>query len=165
MCSSINWILLWRLPIQNHTKLSVTEKRINGAKYLTWQCRTQSIFGDTVYSCYCKFKLLTPPPWWGLRGRKFLILTTLDRWKRHFREQNYIENCFYLLKSTKHTKTTSKNVEEILYGGIFWAPIPVKRYQNTSGVVVAWNSVRLKFVKKTSISSWTARVARELLKP
>ena len=24
------------------------------------QCRTQSIFGDTVYWCYCKFRLVTP---------------------------------------------------------------------------------------------------------
>ena len=71
------------------------------------QCQTQSIFGDTVYSCSCKFRLVTSP-WLGLRVRKFLILTTLDRWKRHFREQNYIENYFYLLKSTKSTKTTSQ---------------------------------------------------------
>ena len=31
-----NWIFLWRLPIQNHLKLSVTEKRRNKARYLTW---------------------------------------------------------------------------------------------------------------------------------
>ena len=34
--SSINWIFLWRLPIQNHSKPSITEKRRNKAKYLTW---------------------------------------------------------------------------------------------------------------------------------
>ena len=34
--SSINWIFLWRLSIQNHLKLSITEKGINKAKYLTW---------------------------------------------------------------------------------------------------------------------------------
>ena len=34
--SNINWIFLWRLLIQNHLKLSVTEKRRNKAKYLTW---------------------------------------------------------------------------------------------------------------------------------
>ena len=55
--------------------------------------------GDTVHSCYCKFRLMTPP-WWGLTGQRFLILTTLDRWKRHFREQNYIEN-ISLLKRRK----------------------------------------------------------------
>ena len=56
------------------------------------------------------------PPWWGLREQKFLILTTLDCWKRHFREQNYIENYFYLLKSTKSTKTTSQKC----WRNIFW---------------------------------------------
>ena len=30
------WILLWKHPIQNHPKLSITEKRRNKAKYLTW---------------------------------------------------------------------------------------------------------------------------------
>ena len=34
--SSINWIFLWSLPIQNHLKLSITEKRRNKAKYQTW---------------------------------------------------------------------------------------------------------------------------------
>ena len=34
--NSFNWIFLWRLPIQNHSKLSITEKRRNKAKYLTW---------------------------------------------------------------------------------------------------------------------------------
>ena len=34
--SSINWIFLWRLSIQNHSKSSITEKRRNKAKYLTW---------------------------------------------------------------------------------------------------------------------------------
>ena len=88
------------------------------------QCQTQSIFGDTVYSCSCKFRLVTPP-WLGLRVRKFLILTTLDRWKRHFREQNYIENYFYLLKSTKSTKTTSqkcwRNIWANLFGRPYWS--------------------------------------------
>ena len=34
--SSINWIFLWRHPIQNHLKPLITEKRRNNAKYLTW---------------------------------------------------------------------------------------------------------------------------------
>ena len=80
------------------------------------QCRTQSISGDTVYSCYCKLRLLNPP-WWGLRGRKLLILITLDHWKRHFRENNYIEIYFYLLKSTKSTKATSQRC----WRNVIWA--------------------------------------------
>ena len=55
-----------------------------------------------------------PPTWWGLRGWKFLILITLDCWKRYFQERNYIENYFYLLKSTK---TTS----QIFWRNIIWA--------------------------------------------
>ena len=51
---------------------------------------------------------MIPPQWRELRGQKFFILITLDCWKRHFREKNYIENYFYLLKSTKSTKTTSQ---------------------------------------------------------
>ena len=78
--------------------------------------------GDTVYSCYCKFRLKIPP-WWGLRGRKILILTNLDRWKRHFREQNYIENYFYLLKSTKSTKTNfQKYWRNIIWADCFGRP-------------------------------------------
>ena len=35
------------------------------------QCRTQSIFGDTVYSCHCKFRLVNPPsPMVGAEGTK-----------------------------------------------------------------------------------------------
>ena len=34
--SSMNWIFLWRLPIQNHQKPPITEKRRNKAKFLTW---------------------------------------------------------------------------------------------------------------------------------
>ena len=61
----------------------------------------------------------------GAEGKKIFDFDnpTLDRWKRHFREKSYIENYFYLLKSTKSTKLLLKNV----------APIPHKRYQNTSG--------------------------------
>ena len=34
--SSIYWIFLWELPIQNDLHLSTTEKRRNKARYLTW---------------------------------------------------------------------------------------------------------------------------------
>ena len=39
MNSNINWIYLWRLPIQNHSKPSFTEKGQNKAKYVTWNSR------------------------------------------------------------------------------------------------------------------------------
>ena len=80
------------------------------------------MFGDTVYSCYCKFRLVNPHGG-GLRGRKFLIWITLDRWKRHFREKNYIENYFYLLKSSKSTKTTSQKCwRNIIWADFFGRP-------------------------------------------
>ena len=34
--SSINWIFLWRFPIENHSKPSITETRRTKTKYLTW---------------------------------------------------------------------------------------------------------------------------------
>ena len=34
--SNIKWIFLWRLSIQKHSKLSITEKRGNTTKYLIW---------------------------------------------------------------------------------------------------------------------------------
>ena len=80
------------------------------------QCRAQSIFGDNVYLCYSKLSLVTSI-WWGLRGQIFLILINLDRWKRHFRKKRYIKNYFYLLKSTKSTKTASQKC----WRNIVWA--------------------------------------------
>ena len=65
----------------------------------------------------------SPPPWWGLRGRKFLILITLDRWKRNFPEKNYIENYFCLLKSTTSTKTASQKCwRNIIQANFFGRP-------------------------------------------
>ena len=34
--SSINWIFFGRIPLQNHPKLSIPEKKRKKAKYLTW---------------------------------------------------------------------------------------------------------------------------------
>ena len=56
---------------------------------------------------FCKLRLVILP-WWGLQGEKKFIFITLDHWKRYFQEKNYIENYFYLLKSTKSTKTISQ---------------------------------------------------------
>ena len=58
----------------------------------------------------------------GAEGTKILILTTLDYWKRHFREKNYIENYFHLLKSTKSTKTTSQNSWRNIWADFFGCP-------------------------------------------
>ena len=99
-----------------------------------------SIFGDTVYSCYCKLRLVTPfqpplpPPLHththtytmvGAEGTKIFNLITLDRWKRHFREKNYIENYFYFLKNTKSTKTTSQKC----WVNIIWADFFGRSYR------------------------------------
>ena len=78
--------LLWkRLVKQSSNLASFCSYWINDDGKWLMQCRIQSIFWDTLYSCYCKLRLVNPP-WWGLRGR----------------------NYFYLLKSTKSTKTTSQ---------------------------------------------------------
>ena len=71
--------------------------------HISTQCGIKSLFGDTVYSCY-----------------GFLILITLDRWKRHFRVKNYIENYFYLLKSTKIT--SQKCWRNIIWADFFGRP-------------------------------------------
>ena len=41
----------------------------------------------------------------GAEGTKLFDFDNPRQWNRHFQEQNYIENYFYLLKSTKSTKT------------------------------------------------------------
>ena len=97
--------------------------------------------------CYCKFRLVTPlpplPPWWGLRGQKILILTTLDCWKRHFQKQNYIENYFYLLKSTKSTKTTSQKCWRniIIWGDLFGCPYQPNSIKTCLGLLLRFNIV------------------------
>ena len=59
----------------------------------------------------------------GAEGTKNFILITLDCWKRHFREKNYIENYSYLLKSTKSAKTTSpKFRRNIIWADFFGRP-------------------------------------------
>ena len=50
-------------------------------------------------------------------------MVTLDRWKRHFQEKSYIENYFYLLKSTKSAKATSqKFCRNIVWANFFGCP-------------------------------------------
>ena len=48
--SSINWIFLQRLFIQNYSKPSITEKRKNKAKYLTWNSITLKFVKKTSMS-------------------------------------------------------------------------------------------------------------------
>ena len=127
----------WFWPAEPFSKLKTTFwnywTSIKIKISMTCQCWTQSIFRDTINPCYCKLRLVTHP-WWGLRGRKFLILITLGRWKKHFQEKKYIKNYFYLRKSTKTTKTTSQKCwRNIIWADFFWVSIPHKRYQNTSG--------------------------------
>ena len=75
---------------------------------------------------------LVNPPFEGTKN--FDFENPLDRWKKHFREKNYIE----ITSTGKSTKTRylatyfSKILEKYL-DRFFWAPIPQKRFQNTSG--------------------------------
>ena len=41
---------LWKLPIQNHSQLSITEERKNQAKYLTWKSVRLKFVGPTCQS-------------------------------------------------------------------------------------------------------------------
>ena len=121
------------------------------------QCQTESTFGDTVYLCYCKLRLMTAPRHGGGWGdEKLLILITLDCWKRHFWEKNYIESYFYLLKSTKSTKTTS---QKYYLGRFFWVPIPHKQYQNMSGFAsVRWTLLLWIMCPTVTCARWIAWV-------
>ena len=60
---SNNWIFLWRLPIQNYSKLSITENRRNKAKYLTWNSIRFKFVKNTTISnlveCLCWIKCLS----------------------------------------------------------------------------------------------------------
>ena len=120
-----------------------------------FQCWTQSIFWDTVYLCYYKLRLVTPPlpPWWRLRRQKVLILITLDRWIRHFWEKNYIENYFYLVKSTKSTKTTSqKRWRNIIWADFFGHPYCTNGIKTCLGLLV------VSLVGQQSYSTYTADI-------
>ena len=62
------------------------------------QCRTRSIFGDTVYSCYCKLRLVTSMV--GAEGTNIFYFDNPRSLEKALSGKNYIENYFYLLKST-----------------------------------------------------------------
>ena len=60
--SNINWIFLWRLSIQKHSKSSVTKKNWNKTKYLSWisielkfvkkNCMSNSVESLEYVMCY-----------------------------------------------------------------------------------------------------------------
>ena len=82
------------------------------------------------------------PPWWGLRGWKFFILITLDRWKKHSQEKNYIENYFYLLKSTKDTKSTiQKRWRNIIWVDFFGCPYCTNGIKTCLGLLLDLHQV------------------------
>ena len=56
---------------------------------ITYQCQTQSIFGDTVYSCYCKRRLVTPPtlPSRVAEGMEIFDFDNPRSLERHFRKR------------------------------------------------------------------------------
>ena len=63
-------VLKQKSPIFNLKPYLETSIGPCDARIIYWLCRTQSIFGDTVYSCYCKLRLMTPPPTVGTEGTK-----------------------------------------------------------------------------------------------
>ena len=70
--SSINWIFLWRLLIQNYSKLSITEKRRNKAKYLTWNfIRLKACLH--YFSLFLKDKSISSLVWMKYIEKKFTL--------------------------------------------------------------------------------------------
>ena len=84
--SSINWIFLWRISIQNHPKPSSnTEKIRNKAKFLTWNSirlkfvKKTSVLNlfefSTIASC---FNILSSYNHWSLR-QLYMVTTTVTK--------------------------------------------------------------------------------------
>ena len=90
----------------------------------------------------------------GAEGRKFLILITVDRWKRHFREKNYIGNYFYLLKSTKSTKSTFQKC----WRNIIWV-IFLGRPYGTNGIKTRLGSLVILMLHFKFYSSTSTEIA------
>ena len=100
--SNINWIFLLRLPIQNHSKLHITTKRQNKAKYLIRLIKSPSNFNR--YNCQkicCTSRgpkeLIWGPYWKSDKKATFLkvIKKPASKLSKHF---------------TNHRKETKKEV-------------------------------------------------------
>ena len=52
--------MLFRVRLDSYGAVGGKNIFVKQQAYSPKQCRTQSMFGDTVYSCYCKFRLVTP---------------------------------------------------------------------------------------------------------
>ena len=61
---------------QSHLEEAVYLLPLSSQKFLVLQYQTQSIFGDTVYLCYGKLRLVTPPP--PLVGAEEMKIFDLD---------------------------------------------------------------------------------------
>ena len=84
--SSINWIFLWRISIQNHPKPSSnTEKIRNKAKFLTWnsirlkfvkKTSVLNLFEFSTIASY--FNILSSYNHWSLR-QLYMVTTTVTK--------------------------------------------------------------------------------------
>ena len=74
------------------------------------QCRTKGIFGDTIYSCYCKLRLVIPPPLpvVGAEGMKMFDFDHSRSLEKTLSGKELNQKLLLLTKSTKSTKTTSQ---------------------------------------------------------
>ena len=73
---------------------------------VTYQCQTQSIFGDTTYWCYCKFNLVTPMV--GAEETKFFGFDNPRSLEKVLSGTELHRKLLLLTESTKTTKTTSQ---------------------------------------------------------
>ena len=74
---------------------------------------------------------------------------SLDRWKRHLREQNYIKNYFYLLKKTKITKTTFQKC----WRNIIWADFFGHPYRS--------NCIKTRLGSPVKIGKWLTPIIKD----
>ena len=79
------------------------------------QCRTKGIFGDTIYSCYCKLRLVISPfplplPLAGAERMKMFDFDNSRSLEKALSGKELNQKLLLLTKSTKSTKTTSQKL-------------------------------------------------------
>ena len=93
----------------------------------------------------------------GAEGTKIFDFDNARSLERLFREKNYIESYFYLLKSTKSTKTASQKYwRNIVWVDFFWRPYHANGIKTRLGSPVLLHSRNLSQVCEWNHSVWVA---------
>ena len=107
---SINWIFFWRLSIQNHSKPSITDKRRNRAKWLTWNLK---VFLKVYPKVFLKYR-------WNYKTRR-----------RFIKQQDSVEcvvNSFLANIPILHPLKTPEKERRISYTNAFQTGFYMKRF-------------------------------------